>query len=316
MSNDKETAQGWLLSGGDAGGAVLAFDEGLSFWGGVDPETGRIIDVHHPDHGKSVAGKVVLMPTSRGSCSGSGVLLQLALSGLAPAALVFSENEEVLTLGALVSDLVFGRPLAVLRLPKAQYDLLARAETAELSGSVLSAGEHAFDLRRVSADDLDLSDADRAVLDGANGPAAALAMEVLCRMAASHRATHLTDVTRGHIDGCILAHDANLIFAEKMAELGAQVVVPTTINAISVDRENWARQGVAAEFGSRASRLADAYVRMARAPPSPARPTCWTNRRRRASTSAGRNPTPSCSPTAFLGPGRRSTPITLTCSSR
>ena len=93
---------------GSASGEVLACAEGLSFWGGVDPLTGRIIDVHHPDHGKSVTGKVLTMPTSRGSCSGSGVLLELALNGLAPAALVFSEDEETLTLGALVAGRVFG----------------------------------------------------------------------------------------------------------------------------------------------------------------------------------------------------------------
>ena len=78
-----------ILAGGTACGDILVCHEGISFWGGVDPETGQIIDAHHPDHGASLAGRVVLMPTSRGSCSGSGVLLQLALNGNAPAALVF-----------------------------------------------------------------------------------------------------------------------------------------------------------------------------------------------------------------------------------
>ena len=88
---------------GNAKGEVLAFAEGISFWGGIDPDSGRIIDIHHPNHGQTAAGKILLMPTSRGSCSGSGVLLQLALDGNAPAALVFCEGEEVLTLGAEVS---------------------------------------------------------------------------------------------------------------------------------------------------------------------------------------------------------------------
>ena len=87
-------------------------------------------------------------------------------------------------------------------------------------------------------------------------------MEVIAQMAAAQGATELLDVSRGHIDGCILAHDANLIFAETMANMGAQVGVPTTINAISVDREAWQDQGVPADFGQRASRLAEAYVRM------------------------------------------------------
>lgn len=255
-----------LLAGGDTNGLVLACAEGLSFWGGVDPETGRIIDVHHPDHGASVAGRFLLMPTSRGSCSGSGVLLQLALRGLAPAALVFCEREEVLTLGALVAELVFDRMCSVLHLPRALYDRLALSTAATLKGTRLTADELDIDLQRASPDSLDLSGKDRAMLAGEAGAAARLAMEVLCRVAAADGARSLTDVTRGHIDGCILAHDANLIFAEKMADLGARVVVPTTINAISVDRENWRAQGVPSAFGSRASRLADAYVTMGARP--------------------------------------------------
>ncbi len=60
---------------GHASGPVLATAEGLSFWGGVDPATARVIDAHHPLHGESVAGAVLMMPTSRGSCTGSGVPL-------------------------------------------------------------------------------------------------------------------------------------------------------------------------------------------------------------------------------------------------
>ncbi|HBX26448.1 MAG TPA: hypothetical protein DEF72_03340, partial [Gammaproteobacteria bacterium] len=84
----------------------------------------------------------------------------------------------------------------------------------------------------------------------------------ICVMAAVENASSLINVDKGHIDGCILAHDANLIFAEKMAELGAKVIIPTTINAISVDRENWQNSGLDEDFGKKASRLADAYVEM------------------------------------------------------
>ena len=111
-------------------GDVLHCETGLSFWGGVDPETGVIIDAHHPDHGTSLAGRIVLMPTSRGSCSGSGVLLQLARGGRAPAALVFRETEEILTLGAIIADRLFARPVAVLRLTPTAYDALAKAPMA------------------------------------------------------------------------------------------------------------------------------------------------------------------------------------------
>ena len=85
------SAQARFVLPGDAFGAVLATGESLSFWGGVDPATGLIIDVHHPLHGQSVTGKVLVMPSSRGSCTGSGVLLDLVLGGRGPSALIFRD---------------------------------------------------------------------------------------------------------------------------------------------------------------------------------------------------------------------------------
>lgn len=247
-------------------GEVMSFAEGLSFWGGVDPDSGRIIDIHHPGHGQCIAGRILVIPTSRGSCSGSGVLLQLALGGLAPAALVFSEAEEILTLGALVAGRIFGRPVPVVRLDPEDHATLSQSRAATLDGTRLEADSQVMQLQAADSSDLALTDQDRDMLTGSAGPAARIAMEIICQMARAAGAAALTDVTRGHIDGCILAHSANLIFAEKMADLGAKVAVPTTINAISVDRENWRAQGSPTDFGERASRLADAYVRMGARP--------------------------------------------------
>nr|WP_073141650.1 aconitase X [Litoreibacter ascidiaceicola] len=251
-----------LLVQNDAEGDVLTCFEGLSFWGGVDPDTGVIIDAHHPDHGACLAGKIVLMPSSRGSCSGSGVLLQLARNGCAPAALVFREDEDILTLGAMIAERLFDRPVAVLRLSPMIYDELSKETTARISGDELFFGRQTVGLSHPDLDELALNDTDRAMLAGQQGPALQVAMEVLCLMAAVQGARDLVDVTRAHIDGCILAHDANLDFAEKMLQMGAKTRIPTTINAISVDRKNWSSQGVVPDFGNKASRLADAYVIM------------------------------------------------------
>ncbi len=95
---------------------VLATDRGLSFWGGVDPLTGVVIDAGHPLCGQSLAGKVLVMPTTRGSCSGNGVMLDLALNGVSPAAIVFREAEDVVTLGAMIAERMFDRKVPVLRL--------------------------------------------------------------------------------------------------------------------------------------------------------------------------------------------------------
>ncbi len=250
------------ILGGQASGPVIATQEPLSFWGGVDPATGCIIDVHHPLHGRCITGAVLMMPSTRGSCTGSGVLLDLALTGRAPAALVFSEPEDVVTLGALIAAGMFDRPLPVLRLSPAAWAALAQVESAAITDTEIRAGDLGIPVSPPATATLDLTDADRALLDGAEGPAAQQAMRIICAMAANQGATRLIDVTQGHIDGCIYASPANLTFAEKMAEMGGRVRIPATMNAISVDHANWRAQGVPPSFGGPAQRLADAYVRM------------------------------------------------------
>ena len=251
---------------GQASGPILAFSEGLSFWGGVDPATGVVIDAHHPLCGESIAGRVVMMPTSRGSCTGSGVLLELALNGHAPAALIFREAEDILTLGALIAGRMFDKPLPVLRLDAPDYDALTKEQDARITPDGLASGALSLPLEPLRTDRLELSETDRELLDGAGGNAAQLAMQIICTMAAAQGARTLTDVTRAHIDGCIYASPANLRFARTMADMGAKVRVPTTMNAISVDHANWRAQGVPPDFGLPASRLADAYVQMGARP--------------------------------------------------
>ena len=257
---------GQAIIPGSASGAVLACTDGLSFWGGVDPVTGIVIDAHHPLCGQSIAGKVLVMPTTRGSCSGSGVMLDLALNGIAPAAFVFREAEDVVTLGAMIAGKMFKRPVPVLRLDAEAFAVAAAAQRAELSDTAIVLNGIAVPLEPLAVAKLALSAADRGMLDGTDGPARQVAMEVICAMAALQGATDLVDVTQGHIDGCILANTANLRFAETMAEMGGRVSIPTTMNAISVDHGNWRSQGVPPDFGLRAARLADAYVKMGARP--------------------------------------------------
>lgn len=206
------------------------------------------------------------MPTSRGSCSGSGVLLELALNGHAPAALVFSEDEETLTLGAKIASRLFAKHVAVLRLAADTFETLAQTKKATIRDNVLEAEGLRLDLQPVSEAAFDLSPYDLSCLSDNPDDPLSLAMEVICSIAVAQGAKRLIDVSRGHIDGCIYAHEANLIFAERMRDMGARTRIPTTINAISVDRENWQTQGMAADFGNRASRLADAYVAMGARP--------------------------------------------------
>ncbi|WP_435169245.1 cis-3-hydroxy-L-proline dehydratase [Falsirhodobacter sp. 1013] len=253
-----------IVVAGQAEGPVVHATEGLSFWGGVDPATGIVIDAHHPLTGRCLTGTILMMPTSRGSCTGSGVLLELALNGRGPAALVFRGAEDILTLGALIAGRMFGRALPVLRLDAAEFDALSRTAHATIRDTHLQADGLHLPLSPPPMSAMQLTAQDHAMLQGP--PAQKLAMEVICTMAAQQGATALIDVTQAHIDGCIYASPANLLFAEAMAEMGARVCVPTTMNAISVDRQNWQAQGVPPQFGGPASRLADAYVQMGARP--------------------------------------------------
>lgn len=97
------------LTPGTAGGAPLRLAEPLSFWGGFDAETGRVIDVRHPQHGEVLSGRVLLMPAGRGSSSGSALLAEALRLGTAPAAIVLGRVDEIIALGAVVGEELYGR---------------------------------------------------------------------------------------------------------------------------------------------------------------------------------------------------------------
>lgn len=86
----------------------LRLTEPLSFWGGIDPQTGRIIDVSHPQVGESVTGKLLRMPHSRGSSSSPSVLAESLRLGTGPAAIVLDRADPMVVLGAVVARLLYG----------------------------------------------------------------------------------------------------------------------------------------------------------------------------------------------------------------
>jgi cis-L-3-hydroxyproline dehydratase len=107
---------------------------------------------------------------------------------------------------------------------------------------------------------------ERAMLDGTYGPAVELAMRILARMAPLYGASSLLPVTRAHIDGVILTGSAGLAFAERLADLGGQVAVPTSLNVMSMDRQHWRDLNLDADYADTAYRLGQAYLRMGARP--------------------------------------------------
>ncbi len=97
-----------VLVPGEASGKVLVLDEPLSFWGGLDPETGTLIDSHHPQVGAMLRRKVLVMPSGRGSSSSSYVLAEAIRAGTAPAAVVLGEADAIVALGSIVAGELYG----------------------------------------------------------------------------------------------------------------------------------------------------------------------------------------------------------------
>lgn len=92
----------------EARGKALILDEGLSLWGGMDPATGALIDTHHPQHGASLTGRVVVMPSGRGSSSSASVLAEAVRAKTAPAAFVLEEPDLILAIGSAVAFELYG----------------------------------------------------------------------------------------------------------------------------------------------------------------------------------------------------------------
>lgn len=110
--------------------------------------------------------------------------------------------------------------------------------------------------------ELELSSRDRAMLAGDLGPASRLAMRILVRMAAIWRAASLLDITGAHIDSALYVGDATLEYAEHLAELGARVAVPTTLNVSGVDTAAWQEWAVPPDWAAKAHRQMVAYEAM------------------------------------------------------
>ena len=113
---------------------------------------------------------------------------------------------------------------------------------------------------------LELSDRDRAMLDGDRGPAARLAMSILVRMAPVYGAASLLDIVSAHIDSTLYLGDATLEFAERLASLDARVAVPTSLNVSGVDECGWKNWAVPPEWAAKAARQMLAYERMGAVP--------------------------------------------------
>jgi uncharacterized protein len=125
---------GRALVAGEASGPALVLEAPLSLWGGMDPHTGRLSDHHHPQLGATVTGRVLVMPSGRGSSSSSSVLAEAIRLGTAPLAILLAQPDEILVLGALLAKYLYERTCPIVVLPDGAADAIGTGDRVEVHG--------------------------------------------------------------------------------------------------------------------------------------------------------------------------------------
>jgi predicted aconitase with swiveling domain len=109
---------------GEAEGEALVTNEALSFWGGYDFHTGEIIDKHHPLAGVCAAGRILVVPFSKGTSTTTAVLLEAVRAGTAPAAIITTGVDSFFALASIVADVMYAKSFPVIALEPDDFAML------------------------------------------------------------------------------------------------------------------------------------------------------------------------------------------------
>lgn len=123
---------------GTARSVAIVSREPLSFWGGYDQTTGEIIDRRHPLSGRVGAGKILVLPLTRGSSTTTGILLESVRVGVAPAGIITKEVDPFLALASIVAGEMYGRSFPVVAVGEDAFDRIEDGAEIEIfeSGEV------------------------------------------------------------------------------------------------------------------------------------------------------------------------------------
>ncbi len=125
--------QGRVLVAGKANAEVLLLQEALSFWGGFDPQHGRIIDVHHPQAGLPVKGKILVISSSRGSAGTPACIAETLRNGSGPAAFILGSADVNICIGVSVANRLYGLDVPVIELSPETISTLNEVESIAIS---------------------------------------------------------------------------------------------------------------------------------------------------------------------------------------
>jgi cis-L-3-hydroxyproline dehydratase len=268
---------------------ILYSNTPLSFWGGIDETTGKIIDTSHPLHGENVHNIILILPSGRGSCTASQVLLELILNDKAPRALILRDRDGLVCVGALIAQSIFSKSvLDILQVSSSErqqvssvmFDALIQYQpkfgsvaangtlvvghteeqvlegTKQVRASQESKMDDVADVHHYTQEEKDMlkiasSDAERKAIE----------CLVLYRRIVSPTNPTYVNVEQAHIDGCTYIGPGGLQFVQQLVRDGGQVKIPTTLNSVSTDLENWKHLGIEPTISQQNSiRLANAYV--------------------------------------------------------
>jgi predicted aconitase with swiveling domain len=97
--------EGRKIYKGIAEGKAIVTKDGISFYGGVDPDTGKVVEVGHELEGQSITGKVLVFPTGKGSTVGSYTMYRMMKNNTSPAAIVNEQIDTIIAVGCIISEI-------------------------------------------------------------------------------------------------------------------------------------------------------------------------------------------------------------------
>lgn len=254
---------------------TLYSDVGISFWGGIDPLNGNVIDQTHPLHGKCIKDKILCIPSGRGSCTGSQVMLELCLNGNGPKAIILRDVDSILCTGAVIAEEFFNEENISIPIICAvgQESFSQLLQNGKLT--IESNKDNEDVVIRRHNDKLEIFTKNLIALKSKlslNGcdeeeqqtqsQAEYLAHSVVQRIGHISGATELIPITCAHIDAVTYIGQGGLRFAQRLAELGGKVKVPTTLNSQSTDRRRWKQLGIDETLATNANSVGDAYLEL------------------------------------------------------
>lgn len=138
------TLRGTPIVAGAAHGQALVSPEPLSFWGGYDHRSGEIIDRRHALSGQIAAGKILVLPFTRGSSTTTAVLLEAIKAGAAPTALLTAQMDSFLALAAIVADEMYALSLPIVSLRPDDYASIRTGDWLEITADGRVVKRHSF----------------------------------------------------------------------------------------------------------------------------------------------------------------------------